>query len=105
MIKIKQNTFFGISLLLLSCQIEGMELYVAADGSDSNTGTIDAPFATIIHARNTVRKKLLVITKVILPFPCAVVYTVWKRHLYSIWKIQLPKDILYGIRHIRMRSQ
>ena len=58
MIKIKQNTFFGISLLLLSCQIEGMELYVAADGSDSNTGTIDAPFATIIHARNTVRKKI-----------------------------------------------
>ncbi len=32
-----------------------MEYFVAPDGSDSNPGTIDKPFATIEKARNTVR--------------------------------------------------
>ena len=100
MIKIKQNTFFGISLLLLSCQIEGMELYVAADGSDSNTGTIDAPFATIIHARNTVRKKIAGNYQ-------GNITVSLRGGVYRLEEtlVQLPKDIMYGIRHIRMRNQ
>ena len=58
--KMKNNILILTSLLLLmGCQVETVEFYVATTkGSDSNTGTIDAPFATITHARNTVRKKI-----------------------------------------------
>ena len=57
--KMKNNILILTSLLLLmSCQVETVEFYVATDGSDSDKGTIDAPFATITHARNTVREKI-----------------------------------------------
>ena len=57
--KMKNNILILTNLLLImSCQVETVEFYVATDGSDFDTGTIDAPFATINHARNTVRKKI-----------------------------------------------
>lgn len=46
------------TLTLAGCQTETMVLYVATDGSDSNAGTIDSPFATLSKARNVVRQVL-----------------------------------------------
>lgn len=35
-----------------------MIFYVASNGSDSNAGTKEAPFATVIGARNAVREEI-----------------------------------------------
>ena len=57
--KMKNNILIMTNLLIImSCQVETVEFYVATYGSDFDKGTIDAPFATITHARNTVREKI-----------------------------------------------
>ena len=40
----------------LSAKILSPNLYVSPDGSDSNPGTIDKPFATLGRARDAVRE-------------------------------------------------
>jgi hypothetical protein len=42
-------------LALLSPRLQGLDLYVSTSGSDSNSGTSTAPFATITQARLAVR--------------------------------------------------
>lgn len=54
---IMKQYFLSIIILLLiaGCNIDSIDYYVATDGSDSNSGKLDAPFASITKARNTIR--------------------------------------------------
>ena len=45
----------GMSLIFSGCNQTPSEFYVAANGSDTNPGTMDQPFATIEKARDVVR--------------------------------------------------
>lgn len=58
MIKFLSFSAFALLLIILSagCTKDTVEFYVATDGSDSNPGTIDRPFATLGKARNSVRE-------------------------------------------------
>lgn len=40
---------------IFNATTQGITYYVATTGSDSNVGTIDAPFATVVKARDTIR--------------------------------------------------
>ena len=43
-------------LILCAARIRAAEFFVAPNGNDTNPGTKDAPFATLTHARDEVRK-------------------------------------------------
>src|SRR5476651_293735 len=49
----RRTAFFIVALL--ASRLEGQDLYVSTSGSDSNSGTSTAPFATINKARLAVR--------------------------------------------------
>lgn len=46
---------FGL-LLFTGCTTNSVDFYVATDGSDYNNGQLDAPFASLTKARNTIRE-------------------------------------------------
>ncbi|MCG8323752.1 MAG: PDZ domain-containing protein [Cytophagales bacterium] len=53
--------YLMLVIILTSCsqrQQEEMEIFVSPSGNDNNTGTIEAPFATAVRARDEVRKLL-----------------------------------------------
>jgi len=51
-----QLTVLLISILICFSQAYSQSFYIATDGDDSNTGTIDKPFLTLTKARDAVRK-------------------------------------------------
>lgn len=57
----KKSVLFSAVFTLLPCfpgcaESESFELFVAPDGSDTATGTKSAPFATLVRARDEIRK-------------------------------------------------
>ena len=54
----KKITFllFSIVSFSFSQQKESIKFYVSPNGNDSNIGTLDEPFKTIEHAKQTIRK-------------------------------------------------
>jgi hypothetical protein len=51
-----RNLILGLTLLAPALYLEAAEFYVSAAGRDSNPGTLQEPFATIVRARDEVRK-------------------------------------------------
>ena len=56
--KTKKSSYwlFGVIIMLLSFQMNAQELFIAPNGNDSNSGSINQPLATLVGARNKARQ-------------------------------------------------